>query len=1035
MNDLTDDLTTDSMPIAIVGMACRFPAGEKRQNLDTPKAYWNFLIQGRDAIQKTPKRRRCNKDGDQWGGFLKHIDTFDPFFFGISPREAEQMDPQQRILLELLQETLQEAGITQSSIKGSDTGIFIGCMRSEYSSLNPDKHASNIHAATGGHHAVVSGRLSYVFNLMGPNMTINTACSSSLVAVHQACQAIRSGETNCAFAGGVNLILDPQFTADMDNAGTLSADGRCRPFDENANGYVRSEGAGLVLLKSLDDAERDGNPIVGVIKASAINSNGTTDGLTATSVSAQKALLKKVYRAGGINPAQVGYIEAHGTGTALGDPNEAQALGEVLGKSRAADTPPLIIGSCKSNIGHTEGSAGIAGLIKTVRVLQTRIIPPNLHFNSANPRINFSDLHVTVPTKAIDFPASCQFAGVSSFGFSTNCHIVLEQVEKAISARPSTKRHLAPLYISQLNSLLTDINPDPLPTKHLLLVSAHYPYALEQRARDIADFLKQEKEVSLNDLCFTSALKRDHYNHRLAIVANTKEDFISQLSVSIDQYQKIKYDSHPKLAFVFPGQGSQWLGMGACFINKEPLFLKTITHCDALISQHCDWSLLEVLMNTQQDNFSNDVDIIQPALFSIQYALACLWQEKGVTPHAVIGHSLGEIAASCYTGALSLEDAIEVICRRSQGVRDHVSSGAMAVVELAPERIRSDIKSFGKSLVIAAVNSAENTLISGDNSAVDEYLRSLEKSDVFYSKVDVNYASHSPHMDKLSAKLKHDLKSLQARDGSVPIYSTTTGEVLTGSQLNGDYWAKNIRNEVLFYQQMKQLLNDGFTHFVEISPHPIATYSIESCIREHGLTNSCVIDSLRRNADPHTSLIDGIAELYISGYTPNWKNFYPADSKMIDLPLQRYHKQYYWQGRQVAEDRSTPQRTHESNKSINKKIDNVTDKIQSATGHEKNTLAEEYIMLHAGQTLRLPRKYMQKDASLLSYGIDSLMIMELRNRLAADLNVSLSTKVFFRANSIVEIASYIVQQLDSAKHDTSTQKAKDSAEEIESGSV
>lgn len=1030
-----NDLQTDSIPIAIVGMACRFPAGEKQQNLGTSNAYWNFLTQGRDAIQKTPKSRRYNKDGDQWGGFLKHIDAFDPFFFGISPREAEQMDPQQRVLLELLQETLQESGITQSSIKGSNTGIYIGCMRSEYSSLNPEKHASNIHAATGGHQALVSGRLSYIFNLMGPNMTINTACSSSLVAVHQACQAIRSGETDCAFAGGVNLILDPQFTADMDNSGAISADGRCRPFDENANGYVRSEGAGLVLLKSLDDAERDGNPILGVIKASAINSNGATDGLTATSVSAQKALLKKVYRTGDINPAQVGYVEAHGTGTALGDPNEAQALGEVLGKSRAPDTPPLIIGSCKSNIGHTEGSAGIAGLIKTVRVLQTRIIPPSLHFNSANPRINFSDLHLAVPTKTIDFPASCQYAGVSSFGFCTNCHVVLEQVENAISARPSTKRHLAPLYYSRLNCLLTDINPAPLPTKHLLLVSAHYPYALGQRAHDLADFLRQKKDISLNDMCYTAALKRDHYNHRLAIVANTKEAFIEQLSAPIDQFQPVKNDRHPKLAFVFPGQGSQWLGMGTCFINKEPLFLKTITLCDALISQHCDWSLLEVLMNTQQDNFSSDVDIVQPALFSIQYALACLWQEKGIMPHAVIGHSLGEVAASCYTGALSLEAAIEVICRRSQGVRDQAGFGAMAIVELTPERIRTDIKVYGKRLVIAAVNSAENTLISGDNSAIDEYLHSLEKSDVFYSKVDVNYASHSPHMDKLSKKLKRDLNSLQAHDGNMPIYSTTTGEVLTGRQMNGDYWAKNIRNEVLFYQQMKQLLNDGFTHFVEISPHPIATYSIESCIREHGLTNSCVIDSLRRNEDPHTSLIDGIAELYISGYTPNWKNFYSVDSKMIDLPLQRYNKQYYWQGKQVSTDRSIPQRTHESYTSINKKIVNIAHKIQTATGDEKNTLAEEYIMLHAGLTLRLPRKYIQKNASLMSFGIDSLMIMELRNRLTADLNVSLSTKVFFRADSIVEIANYIVQQLDSEKNDTSIQKGRGSAEIIESGSV
>lgn len=811
--------------IAIIGIGCRFPGAKDA------RAFWNLLRNGVDAIREVPAERfnlhdfwdpdpsAPGKMVTRWGGFIEQVDQFDAHFFGISPREAARMDPQQRLLLEVTWEALEDAGQVRERLAGTPTGVFIGISNNDYGRIQlNDFRRIDAYAGTGNALSIAANRISYVFDFRGPSIAIDTACSSSLVAVHQACGSLRNGESTLALAGGVNLILSPAITINFSKAGAMAPDGRCKTFDARANGYVRSEGAGVVVLKPLSKALADGDPIYAVIRSSAVNQDGRSNGLMAPNPGAQEAVLREAYRRAEVSPGDVQYVEAHGTGTLLGDPIEAKALGAVLALERSPENPCLV-GSVKTNLGHLEAAAGIAGLIKVALALRHREIPPSLHFKEPNPHIPFDQLPLRVNTTLGPWPkrAGAALAGVSSFGFGgTNAHVVLQEA-------PRSGSEIASKESGRENPLSTFGNNN---STYLLPLSARSPEALRSFARVYQDCLTvSEPAASLHDICYSASMRRSHHDYRLAVTGKSAE----QLTKSLEAYLRDearpglsferRISGHPrKLVFVFPGQGSQWFGMGRRLLEQEPVFRETMERCDRAMRPDGDWSLLAELTATDAaQSRLNEVDVLQPALFATQVALAALWRSWGVEPHAVVGHSMGEVAAAHVAGALSLEDAARVICSRSRLVKPTIGHGAMAAVELSLADARRALVGYEDRVSIAASNGFTSTVLSGDPTALETIVSRLQRQDIFCRMVKVDFAAHSPQMEPLRGDLERALEGLQPRAPSVPIYSTVTG--MDGGELEFDalYWVRNLREPVLFSTAVQQLLEDGHDTFLEIS--------------------------------------------------------------------------------------------------------------------------------------------------------------------------------------------------------------------------
>jgi acyl transferase domain-containing protein/acyl carrier protein len=878
----------ESEPVAIIGIGCRFPGSSG------PQQFWDSIHDGVDAITEVPADRfdlsrvydpdpaAAGKINTRWGGFVDQMDQFDPQFFGISPREAARMDPQQRLLLEVAWEALEDAGQVLEKIAGSATGVFVGISNNDYGRTQfADLSRIDAYAGTGNALSIAANRLSYVFDFRGPSIAIDTACSSSLVAVHLACASLRSGESTLAIAGGVNLILSPAITMNFTKAGVMAPDGRCKTFDAGANGYVRSEGAGLVVLKPLSRALADGDSIYAVIRGSAINQDGRSNGLMAPNPAAQEAVLREAYRSAGITPGDVQYVEAHGTGTLLGDPIEARALGRVLADGR---TPGRLcaIGSVKTNIGHCEAAAGVAGLIKVALALKHEEIPASLHFQEPNPHIPFDELPIRVQTKPGPWSAESgpSLAGVSSFGFGgTNAHVVLQQAPESRSksgeASASKSCHLLPL-------------------------SARGPEALQALARNYRQFLANVGP-SLHDICYNASARRSHNDYRLSVTGNSPEQLIDGLDAFLKGETRNGLSSgrkalagRKKLAFVFSGQGSQWFGMGRTLLHDEPVFREVIERCELALRPHTDWSLIAELAATDShESRLNDVDVIQPALFAVQVALAALWRSWGIEPDAVVGHSMGEVAAAYVAGALSLEDAALIICTRSKLVKRTVGQGAMASVELSFEDARRAIAGYEDRVSIAVSTSPTSSVLSGDPTALTEILEQLQARDVFCRMVKVDFASHSPQMDPLRAELLQALEEVQPQLASVPIYSTVLDSVADGPELDAAYWARNLREPVLFSASIQQLLQDGYDTFLEISAHPILLSGIQQCIH-HSETEGAVLASIRREEDEHTVMLRSLGLLYSSGYPIDWNCIYPERGAKIALPSYPWQRQRCW---------------------------------------------------------------------------------------------------------------------------------------------
>jgi len=879
-------------PIAIIGIGCRFPGGV--HNLDE---FWQLLRDGIDAISDIPPDRfdinsyfgptpyTPGKVITRQGGFLTDkLDYFDPAFFGISPREATMMDPQQRLLLEVSWEAFEDAGLIQSQIAGSRTGVFVAMWTNEFEDrIYQATNDVDLYVTTGGGRYAASGRLSYVFDLQGPSLTVDTACSSSLVALHMACMSLRKGETEMALVGASNLILVPHITIGYSKSKMLSPDAHCKFGDATANGYVRSEAVGALILKPLSRAQADNDPIHALILGSAVNNDGHSSGLLVSpSGKRQVAMIRDACRNANISPNQVGYIEAHGTGTPVGDPIELQALADFLGKERPNDQR-CAIGSVKTNIGHAEAASGLAGLIKAVLCLKHRAIPPSLHFKKPNPQIQWDKAPFTIQQKFGPWPSFADplIAGVNSFGVTgTNSHVILQEAPaiqtSTMVKKPSTTSNI---------------------TQKLFPISAHTPEALTKQANRYLEFLANSG-TELTDIRYTASIRRNHHEYRLIVKGDDKvqicqalEDYaLGELSSAIVTGQSIE---KRKVVFVFPGQGSQWLGMGQRLLKEEPIFYNAIERCEKAFSPFVNWSLKQQLQAEEHDSRLDEINVIQPTLFAIEVALAELWRSWGVEPDAVVGHSMGEVAAAYIANALSLEDAALVICTRSRLMKRVSGKGAMAVVELTLDQARVALSGYEGRISIAVSNGPRSTVISGDPEALKEVITRLQSQEIFYRFVKVDVAAHSPHMDALQPELEEALASIQAQAPTIPLYATVTGK-LVDFPLDASYWGKNLRQPVLFSNAIEQLTDDGHSVFIECSPHPILLSAIEQIYHtETSHITRITIPSMRRGEDEVNTLQTALGTLYCNGYEIDWARLIPP-GRCTSLPGYPWQRERFW---------------------------------------------------------------------------------------------------------------------------------------------
>ncbi|GIF47060.1 polyketide synthase 2/polyketide synthase 5 [Asanoa ferruginea] len=855
--------------IAIVGLGCRLPG-----DVDSPAALWRLLADGQDAVGPFPAGRPLPGTGTPGdGGWLRDVAGFDADFFGVSRREADVLDPQHRLMLEVVWEAFEHAGLPPDRLAGEPTGVFLGLSYDEYMHRlagQPEELAGGI--LTNGH-CVAAGRISYLLGLHGPAVSVDTACSSGLVAVHQAAQALRERECDLAVAGAVNLVVDERTTREFTRFGMLSPTGRCRAFDERADGFVRSEGAGAVVLKRLGDALRDGDRILAVVRGSAVNQDGRSDGLSAPSAEAQEAVYRAALVRAGLDASQVGYVEAHGTGTRLGDPTELASLTRVYGGQGRA----VAIGSIKSNVGHLEPAAGIAGLIKAVLALDYGVIPGNLHFTGWTPGTDPSAAGLFVPTGTTRWPdgAAVRRAAVSSFGFSgTNAHVVLEE---------------APTLPSPASSTRTSGEPE------VVLIPAGSREALPAAAERVADWLDGDgRDVPLRDIAHTFALRRGAGRGRLGVVATTTEELSDRLRgyVAGRLDPAVVSGAVPGgvargAVWVFSGQGSQWTGMGRELLATEPAFAASLTRSDALIASEAGFSVLDVIRSGQP---VAGCGFVQPVLFALQVALADLWRAHGVTPAGVLGHSMGEVAAAVVSGALTLADGVAVICRRSALLERIAGAGAMASVGLSRSQVEADIAAAGAGAVVsvAVVAAPESTVVAGDDEWVRLLVDAWDAEGVPARLVAVDVASHSPQVDPLLQDLTAALKDLRPRDPAVRFYSTVLDPRSEEPAFDADYWCRNLRQPVRFAAAVGAAAADRHRVFLEVSPHPIVT----SAVRD-STTDAVVVGTLRRDEPEVLTFRTALAALHCSGVPVAWSALY-GDADLADPPTMTYDRRRHW---------------------------------------------------------------------------------------------------------------------------------------------
>ena len=886
-------------PIAIIGMSCRFPGGA-----DNPATFWKLLREGGDAIAEVPADRWHLDDyydpdpatpGKMYtrsGGFIEQLQDFDADFFGISPKEAISLDPQQRLLLEVSWEALEAAGLNPHQLNQTPTGVFIGICSNDYSRRLMARGVTEIDAylASGNAHSTASGRISYVLGLTGPSLAVDTACSSSLVSIHLACTSLRNRECNLALVGGVNRLISPEFSINFSKARMLSADGRCKTFDAKADGFVRGEGAGIVVLKRLSDAIAEGDNILATIRGSAIDQDGHTSGLTVPSGPSQEAAIRQALKNAGVEPAQVSYIEAHGTGTSLGDPIEVAALGQVFGETHSPDRP-LSIGSVKTNIGHLEGAAGIAGLIKVVLQLQHQEIAPHLHFQKPNPYIDWAKLPFTVPTTVTPWPdVERRIAGVSSFGFSgTNAHLVLE----ASPDRVNRLNHNG----QGTNS--TDLSESPW---QLLTLSAKTPAALTDLVSRYQQHLATDPDLTIADICQTANHGRAQFQHRLAIIAADLPELASKLSqlstgqgeevIGLVRGQLSGSTDLPQIAFLCTGQGAQYAQMGKQLYDTQAVFRTTIDECARLLAGKIEHPLLELLYGSQTGLLDHTA-FAQPALFALEYALVKLWQSWGITPDLVMGHSVGEYVAACIAGVFSLADGLKLIAHRGRLMQALPADGQMVAVRADAATVERAIATAGVTTVtIAAVNGAKSLVISGRREQVDAVVSQLIQQGIKTTTLNVSHAFHSDLMEPMLAEFEQIASQIAYAPCRLPLISNVTGQLADARISTPAYWVQHVRSAVLFAASMETLQARGEFICVEIGPKPILLGMGRDCVP---LDVGVWLPSLRPGVEDGQQMLQSLARLYVSGVAVDWSGFdRDCGRRKVVLPTYPFQRLRFW---------------------------------------------------------------------------------------------------------------------------------------------
>lgn len=989
-------------PIAIVGMGCRFPGGA-----DHPETFWNLIRDGFDGVSEVPADRwnaaeyfdadpaSSGKIYSKYGCFLADVDKFDARFFNISAREAESLDPQQRLLLEVSWSALENAAIAPETLNGSDTGVFVGITTNDYSHQiletgQPDQ--IDAYFNTGNALNAAAGRISYTFGFNGPSLVVDTACSSSLVAIHQACLSLRNGDCAMALAGGVSLLLSPLTSVGMARMNMLSPDGRCKTFDDQANGIVRGEGCAVIVLKKLSDAVNDNDHIWGIIKGSAVNQDGASGGLTVPNGKAQERLIEKALASARIDPAQVSFVETHGTGTPLGDPIEVQALSKVYGKGRDA-RQPLQLGALKTNLGHLEACAGVAGVIKTVLSMKHRLILAPLHFNTPNTRLSWGDLSVTVPrtNQAWDTPADAKrVAGVSSFGFSgTNAHLIIEEPPVQEPTEPSTD-----------------------PGVNLLTISAKNPEALNNLVQTYQTLVNATSDESISRLCYSANTSRNHFEHRLAITATGKQELGELLGnkALLDQRTARVVKGEPqRIAFLCTGQGSQYAQMGKELYDTQPVFRKTLDYCAALFEKLQGESLIDLLYKPEFQETINQTQYTQPALFSIEYALAELWKSWGVRPSVLIGHSVGEYTAACIAGVFTLEEGMRLITERGRLMQSLPAGGGMAALFAPADEVSTILAPFGDKVTIAAINGPSLTVVSGYEDVVAQVVNTFSQRGVRTSRLVVSHAFHSPLLRPIVDQFRTVASTIAYKKPQIKLISNITGKVADAEILTADYWCRHLLEPVNFYEGIQTLLQDQVRMCLEIGPTPSLTAMVRNYVVDE---NKVWLYSLHPKKPDWNCMLDNVSQLYLKGIDIDWRALYePFNLHKIALPSYPFQPERHWFRKpdrptesQPGLTQSFPGRSHDSMAMSTQETPNPVHSSPSAMSTSK---AESLHKLKTilGEILHEKPESLDIHMPFLDMGADSIVLVEALKKIETTFNVQLKISQLFQELSTLDSLS------------------------------